>query len=151
MYGEEYYRRLNSGQAKYYTEKFSKIRKELEPHFSQETCFGEFNSELPSKGHCAVVAAIVNNLFFGSFVSTKVNGESHWYSLVRLQERAWEIDLTGDQFGESPVRVQRTPIYGDRKLRADDELNEETKERAIILAKKANYTISFENQHENMA
>lgn len=128
---------------KYYKQRYKKILEQLEPYFSEETCLGEFDPECPSRGHCAVVAAIVNSNGVGYFVSTKINGESHWYSKVYLMEQWWFLDLTGDQFGYPKVQISKAPLYEGTRIREDEELNEETRKRARLLAERAGFDIDY--------
>jgi len=114
-------------------------RKKLEKAFSKETAFPGTTSEIPSAGHCAAVAYLVWSMFGGQMVSTKVNGESHWFNRIG----AWDVDLTGDQFGRAALQVgDNGTLYPETKLRNYDELKQETTDRARTLARKAGYDVA---------
>lgn len=89
---------------------------------------------IPSAGHCAVVATLVQHAFGGAYISAIVEGQSHWYNRIEVGDRPFDVDLTGDQFGREPVRIVPggTAFVGARVRRAD-ELNTETLNRAAVL------------------
>lgn len=116
----------------YYTEKFKKFRDNIKEYFGPDTCAGglaEFDEDCPSKGQCVPTAAYVNDMFGGHFVSTKVDGVSHWYSRVFLYEQWWFVDLTGDQFGYPEVQFSKEPLYENTIRRKKSELTEEALNR----------------------
>lgn len=140
---------------------FEELRAKLEPHFSAETSNDSTNYKGGSHGHCAVVAYIVNRLFGGAFVSTKVylsnedKEVSHWFNRVSIGGIEIDVDLTADQFGWNNLSFAfkdqlwsfctSMMTYGmsctDNKVRNRSELNEETIKRAELLLKKANIPI----------
>jgi hypothetical protein len=109
----------------------------IAPHFSPETSsYKEIPSSVlnvPSAGHCAVVAVIINDLFGGKFVSCKVDGVSHWFNRIG----AFDVDITGDQFGRPIVQVgPMGKLYEGTRIRKVTEVNDETLRRASILRDK---------------
>jgi len=115
------------------------IRRGLDSCFSEETAYpGSWDPKLPSKGHCAAVAICVQRLLGGGLVSTKVNGESHWFNRINIPERIGgyiDVDLTADQFGYEPVRVgEAGELYPEiTRDRHPSEVKPETIDRADIL------------------
>lgn len=131
----------------YLKSRYAKLREEILPHLSQETCYGTFDPECPTSGHCAVIAAIVNAPRAGRFVSTTMeNGDSHWYSRVYDYEQFWYVDLTGDQYGFPEVQFTKNAPYPNSRFREDSELNEETRKRAKILAERCGYGYWFKDE-----
>lgn len=121
-----------------------KLRRELETGFNLRTASpgtDPIKQELiPSTGQCAAVAWIVNQRFGGQFVSTKINGQSHWFNRLNVwQESASvcatrDVDLTGDQFGFPPINVGLPgELYPETQVRQISELNVETVQRAKTL------------------
>jgi hypothetical protein len=116
------------------------LRQRIEREFRPDTANpGTPDRGPPSAGHCAAVAAIVQAIFGGDFISTKIDGVSHWYNRVG----AFDIDLTGDQFGFPPVQILRSPLYPDSRTRDPSELNEATRARARLLAERCKLTCSI--------
>ncbi len=75
--------------------------------------------------------------FFGSLVSTVVNGKSHWLNRVRVGLKSVDLDLTGDQFGRPSVQItEKGTLYPGERLRQPQELTSETIHRAKKLASK---------------
>lgn len=114
------------------------VRDRLDQVFQLDTAAPGTDHELPSAGHCAAVALILCEMFGGQLMSTKVNGQSHWFN--RLSDFGIDVDITGDQFG-SP-KIQISPIgwlYRDARERQFEEANPETLYRAGKLAKRAGY------------
>lgn len=110
------------------------FRNQLEPHFSASTACPGTVWNVVSSGHCAVVALLTQNKFGGELVSTKINGHSNWFNRID----GYDVDLTGDQFGFDEVQIKpQGTLYNDVKIRTIDEVNEETFERAELLAEKA--------------
>lgn len=126
----------------------TRLRRELEIGFDIRTASSGTDpikqEIIPSTGHCAAVAWIVNQRFGGEFVSTKLQGQSHWFNRVKVcyyeyvngrigeykcAER--DVDLTGDQFGFPVVNIGMPgQLYTDSRVRKPEELKEETIERA---------------------
>ncbi len=110
------------------------LRERLDQVFSPDTAVPGSKTYPPSSGHCAAVALIVQALFGGELVSTRLEGESHWFNRVDGQD----IDLTGDQFGYPPVQMD-TNLYPDTRVRRDDEVRHETFVRAFRLTVRAGF------------
>jgi hypothetical protein len=121
------------------TAKLAQLRARLEPFFGSDTAAPGTNSSIPSAGHCAAVAAIVQAELGGDFVSSIVEGQSHWFNRLEIDKRLCDADITGDQFvGNAPVRiVPAGELYDPTRLRTAEQLNDETLRRAILLAKRA--------------
>lgn len=129
-------------------------RKLFELKFAPDTAAGGWqNDAIPSAGHCAAVSAILYHqlaVFAERFggrvqcVSAIVNGGSHWFNRVELPDEAWDIDLTGDQFGLPPVQIAEAgTLYEGTRVRDFSELNEETLQRAALLARRAGLEVPF--------
>lgn len=88
----------------------------------------------PSAGHCAVVAYLFSIIFKDSkMVSVKHEGQSHWFNYLN----GWYIDLTSDQFGCAEILVFQNPVDNDITERFENQLSEETKARAKLLAERS--------------
>ncbi len=117
-----------------------RLRVTLEAAFSPETAAPgtETAGRPPSVGQCAVVSIIVRDRFGGEFVSTTVQGQSHWFNRLNIGGRVIDVDLTGDQFGLQAVRFgEPGGLWPGTRTRTPHELREETVRRAIRLAEKA--------------
>jgi hypothetical protein len=114
------------------------VREALQKVFSSDTSFPGTAYICPSAGQCAAVAAIIYKEFGGNLVSAKVGNESHWFNRIPIRDKWFDIDLTGDQFGRPPIQVVVAgTLYPRTKLRHPDELNQETLERSLTLARRA--------------
>lgn len=110
------------------------VRRKLELVFSFDTKAPGSMALPMSAGHCAAVAVVFYRLTGGEFVSTKVEGQSHWFNRVRCGGVCLDVDLTGDQFGRPQVQVAAPgTIYPDTRVRSIDELRDETLIRAEVL------------------
>jgi hypothetical protein len=121
----------------YIREYLYSLREKLEKVFSLDTSVFNSVGSTPSAGHCAVVSVIVNFLLGGKMCSAIVGNQSHWFNIFNIDEKYLECDLTGDQFGFPPVQISEDHIYSDVKIRHINEVNTETLNRSIILAKRA--------------
>jgi hypothetical protein len=106
------------------------LRLDLEKCFAAETVYF-FNEEIPSTGHCAIVAAIIYKRFGGNLVSAYVDGIKHWFNKID----DFYIDLTGDQFGLDAVQIKKD-LYKDCLIREWAHLNSTTLERLEIMEEK---------------
>jgi hypothetical protein len=114
------------------------LRARLERAFSSETAARGFEGTAPSTGQCAAVAAIINQLLGGSLLSANVDGHSHWFNQISLEDMTVEVDLTGDQFGRPPVQInQPWSLYPDTRVRTVGDLKAETLIRSALLARRA--------------
>jgi hypothetical protein len=125
--------------------KLKNFRQRIELAFRPDTALpravGHPHQYTPSSGHCAVVSAIVREAFGGDLVSATVQGESHWFNRLQVHGDAFDVDLTGDQFGFPKVRVApRGSLHEGTKRRMPEELNVETLQRAVTLAERAQLT-----------
>jgi hypothetical protein len=118
--------------------KLVEIRQMLEPAFRSDTALGPYNPDIPSTGHCAAVAAIVESALGGSFASAMVGSVSHWFNRFVLDSGVFDADITGDQFGYTKIRIEKmgTLFEGTRERQKTD-LNDETRKRAKVLAQRA--------------
>jgi len=117
------------------------IRKALEPAFGPDTAIPGTVMTTPSAGHCAAVATIVNAMLGGRLVSTSVNGISHWFNRLSVGNDEIDIDITGDQFGYAAIRIAPADaLFPGSRLRAFQDVNAETRERAARLAVRAGLT-----------
>lgn len=111
------------------------LRMTLESAFSSDTAVPGTMSSIPSAGHCAAVAILVQSMLGGEFVSTTFHGDSHWFNRID----GCDIDITGDQFGRHSVEiVPQGTLYPNTRVRNASELTQETHERAYRLALRAN-------------
>lgn len=129
-------------------------RKFIEPYFAPDTAAGGWQDDaIPSAGHCAALSAIIYHDLV-DFVrdlegrilcaSAVVNGGSHWFNRFEILGEAWDVDLTGDQFGLPPVQVAKAgSLYEGTRVREFSELNEETLQRAALLAERAGIEVPF--------
>lgn len=117
-----------------------RLRAVLEAAFSPDTAAPGTPSSAgpPSRGHCAVVSAIVWDRFGGELLSAMVQGESHWFNRLNVGGCVVDIDLTGDQFGLQAIRCgDPGSLWPGTRTRNPRELREETVRRAIRLADRA--------------
>ena len=111
------------------------LRGRLERAFSPSTAAPGFSGSAASTGHCAAVSAILSKLAGATMVSTRIADQSHWFNRIRVENRDYDVDLTGDQFGFDAVRIaQADSLYPGTRVRSEHELNAETLERARRLA-----------------
>jgi hypothetical protein len=112
------------------------IREKLEPAFCPATASPSTppGATPSSTGHCAAVAFLLRERFGGQYVSTKVDGVSHWFNRVGGRD----VDLTGDQFGFDRVRVALAGgLHEETRVRRPDEMNTETRARGVLLGRNA--------------
>lgn len=118
------------------------IRDKLEPHFSPDTAFNAeqwLAAHRASAGHCAVVAIIIQDQLGGELVSRKVDGHSQWFN--KLDDGSY-IDATIDQYEQTDYgKVVHYFDLNDVRVRSHSELNQNTLERAAILAMRAGFPI----------
>src|SRR5438105_1385155 len=112
------------------------IRWRVEPHFQPDTAAQGFAGTSPSTGHCAAVATIVHEQLGGDFVSAIVDGASHWFNRFTTSIGTLDIDVTADQFGKRPIEVAEAgKLHVGTRIRVFSELNRETLQRALLLAR----------------
>lgn len=118
-------------------EELKYLRELLQLHFSPETSYLGKESVIPSTGHCAVVAVIIYFLFNAQLVSTRIDKVSHWFNRIRINGSDYDCDLTGDQFGFEPFKIDLADsLYDDTRTRTIDEVDMGTFNRAFLLIKK---------------
>jgi hypothetical protein len=114
------------------------LRGKLEIAFSPETSVAGARRHTLSSGQCAAAAAVVFDTIGGVFVSAIVENESHWFNRIQICGSAFDIDLTGDQFGRPAIQIGlEGSLYDGTRIRRPEELKEETIRRANALARKA--------------
>ncbi len=114
------------------------LRRQVEPHFRPDTAAQGFKGTAPSTGHCAVVSVLVHNRLGGEFVSAFVDDVSHWFNRLRTKDGALDVDLTADQFGRQPIEMAVAgQLYDGARIRSSDDLNVDTLQRAMLLARRA--------------
>lgn len=114
------------------------LRARLEKNFSPDTALNGLQSDVPSAGHCAAAAAIVWKRLGGSLVSTSLKGMSHWFNRLQVDDQLLDLDITGDQFGYPAIQIKPAEeLYPYTRERSPDELNDETLQRAALLARRA--------------
>lgn len=105
------------------------IRGTLETTFHEDTRYPGTVPNVPSAGHCALVAGLLAQLYPYIFdvVSTTVQGQSHWFNRCTIDGIVYDVDLTGDQFGGPTVLVRHAGLaYGDARCRSQEEWSIET-------------------------
>src|SRR5688572_21871659 len=111
--------------------KMESLRAVLDSCFCEATCHGVFDPQLPSKGHCAVVALYIHKHYGGDLLSRRVHSISHWYNRL-LTTTGWvDVSLTDDQFSDNPVIVCDS-LYIKPYLRYLHEVSDETLKRAEL-------------------
>ena len=114
------------------------LRRALDSAFTRETAFSASRNDVPSAGHCAVVAVIVRRWLGGRLVSAMVANQSHWFNRLQAGKRFVDMDLTGDQFGRPPVQIRTAgQLYTGTRVRRPVELKAETIQRSEILEERA--------------
>ena len=117
------------------------FRARLASSFASDTAAPGWGEGPPSSGHCAAVSVIARSLFGGDYVSAMVNGQSHWFNRLVVDDRLVDADLTADQFGyPSPRLAAPGELYAATRIRAVQEVKKETLLRAVTLAERANVT-----------
>lgn len=121
------------------------FRRQLDSHFQQDTAAAGWHSDtLPSAGHCAAVAVLVNDLFPERFEGVAVSllsttDSTHWFNRIRATSGEWEVDadLTADQFDRPPVIVGKPGQLWEAIPRDRGDITAETQARASLLASRA--------------
>lgn len=115
-----------------------RLRACLDEAFAADTAAPGFAGSPPSRGHCAVVAIIMRELYGGVLLRTQVKGEEHWLNRIHLGDRDYDVDLTGDQFDFPPLQVHPAgQLYEIQRVDAGHEITPETVARALLLARRA--------------
>lgn len=85
-------------------------------------------------GHCAVVAMLLHDYLGGEYVSATFSGLSHWFNRI-LNEGLWiDVDITGDQFYGSAVRIgEPNTLWEGTRARSAFDLNHDTRKRYALL------------------
>ena len=113
------------------------LRWKLETRFNLDTAAPgtDWSLARASAGHCAAVAVVVSTFYGGTYVSAVVDGVSHWFNRIETDEGLVDLDLTGDQFGREPVRMEAAGhLFPGTRERDPSSLNENTLSRARLLA-----------------
>jgi hypothetical protein len=121
------------------------LRYRLDGVFAADTAVpGTARPECPSAGHCAAVAILVRAKFGGEFVSAKVQGQSHWFNRISVDEGSYDVDITGDQFSPFDGSVDdvlgkwKDTLWPETRIRAEADVNEETRSRSRLLSERLN-------------
>lgn len=115
------------------------LRERLEPAFAPETAITPPERPVSaSAGQCGAVATIVRAMLGGQLVSADVDTQSHWFNRIPVDGNVFDVDITGDQFGLPPVQLaRRGRLYGGSRVRRPGEVDENTRMRAALLARRA--------------
>jgi hypothetical protein len=81
------------------------LRSAMDQIWACSTAFGDCKVDigLGASGHCMMAAMVIQDLFGGHVMSGTVKEIPHYWNRLG----AYEIDLTGDQFGYAPLRVKK--------------------------------------------
>jgi len=91
-----------------------------------------------STGQCAATALVVQLASGGRLISTTINGTSHWFNRIIVGTSAYDVDLTGDQFGFDAVRVAPANLlHTATRIRPLADVHAETIARAVQLARRS--------------
>jgi hypothetical protein len=114
------------------------LRCQIEPEFRPDTAAQGFTGTAPSTGHCAAVAVIVQKTFGGEFVSAIVEGGSHWFNRIETLAGKLDVDVTADQFNRRSIETAAAgTLYDGTRVRNFEDLNAETLQRALLLARRS--------------
>lgn len=70
-------------------------------------------------------------------VSTIVDGVSHWFNRLRVEDQEWDFDLTGDQFGLPSLQIAASgTLYEHSRVRRWNELDARTLARLRLFLKR---------------
>lgn len=117
------------------------LRRQLERAFSPDTAATGFSGHAASTGHCAAVSVVLSRLLGATMLSTRIGGQSHWFNRMRFGSKEYDFDLTGDQYEFRPVEfAPAAQLYPETRVRSDIEVNDETIQRAILLAERVDFT-----------
>lgn len=130
-------------------EAFTKnLRSKLLIIWADDTRAPNSTTQTLSAGHCAVTARLIKELLPASrMVSTKIEGQSHWFNQVAMNGYFWTLDLTPDQFDpEVEYILTNAPEgpYTSPKVRNISEINEETNSRYRLLQSRLNKLLESE-------
>jgi hypothetical protein len=124
----------------YLEEAAQSLRRQFEGAFRVDTTVTGLPSNVSSAGQCVVVSVIVRYVLGGELVSAFVCGASHWFNRVSDLALAFDLDLTGDQFGFPPVQIMRAGnLYPRTRVRSADRLDVMTLCRTRLLAERAGF------------
>jgi len=102
--------------------------------FSADTAVSGTISDVPSAGHCAVTAIIIQMILGGELVSAYVCDQSHWFNRIE----GYDIDATADQFkGNRVLMTSKGVLYPGTRVRHHVEIDEVTWQRAKLLASRS--------------
>lgn len=91
-------------------DQIQEIREAMNPVFSCETVWGDCRDEAPSAGHCFMASVAVQDMLGGEilfgFVPTPEGNISHYWNKIG----DFEIDVTGDQFKEPEIQIEKGKI-----------------------------------------
>lgn len=122
-------------------EELQRLRARLEPVFAPDTAFPGSKLGIRSAGHCAVVAAIVQESLGGALLSAEVDHEQHWFNRIETTAGVVDVDLTGDQFGLPPLQIAPSgKLYRGAVAKDLTDLLPEAIERANRLCLRAGFT-----------
>lgn len=122
--------------------------------FAPDTCTpGAWTPRCPSTGHAASVSALITRSVgahdpddparpYAECVSTVHEGQAHWFNRVYVGMYAFDMDITGDQYGFAPIQMATAGAlgYDDVRVRAWKDLPLETAVRAATLAERIGLT-----------
>lgn len=112
------------------------LRRMLEHNWDQATIQPEkeYNPLWPSRGQCASTAVMIWLMWGGKLVSTRFNGQSHWFNRLEWEGVEYDVDLTGDQFGFEAIQILPAgKLYDEVRQRTITEADRDTISRACIL------------------
>jgi hypothetical protein len=77
----------------------------------------KWTAENPARGQCSVTALVVNDIFSGEMMKTKVGDEWHYYNFIDNER----VDFTASQFSEpiaySDIKCKRVDACLDTDIK----------------------------------
>jgi hypothetical protein len=86
-----------------------KLRKAMTTVFACDTAFGQCNNTSMASGHCMLASLIVQDMFGGHIKGGTVGGIPHYWNSICH----YDVDTTGDQFGNPAIQVKKKKLYAN--------------------------------------
>jgi hypothetical protein len=99
--------KLQPGSSSDVKRQLAPLRLAMSEVFDCSTAFGDCHPEHPSSGHCMLSAMVVQDLYGGCIRGGTVSKIPHYWNDIG----GVQVDLTADQFGDTPIRVSKGTLY----------------------------------------